>query len=169
MFSFLTLFEEATRAAHGTTTGYEDRGGVVTPITNESGTARAAERATQGSIEQLQLGMEACAADFPRWLTAHGGSLTHALPDAWQALERFIFLPSAAELEAIAQLAHSEDWGRDGVSGLVSSGPTLLRGPRRWLQGFHQAYWKPGYLRLTGGPLFCRIYHQYSRFRARPA
>ncbi len=163
---FLELFEQAARAGHGTTLGYERSGEEVVPVLKESGMARAAELAAQPAIDELQRGIFSCIDEFPAWLSAHGGTVEAALPAVWRELERVIFVPTRAELASIAQLSHSDDWGADSHRGLVEGAGSPMTHPRAWFRGFHAVHWKPGYLRQTMGPVGCHLYRQYRKLRA---
>jgi len=162
-FYFLEIFEQSARAPHGTTLGYEEQGGRVVPITKERGDDRAAERRADGAIAELQRGVLDCAGAWRRGDFDREKVLAR--------LERFVFFPTRRQLDALASLHHTDDWGFDTFGGLVRGG-AVLRHPGRWLDELRRAYWKPGFVHASGGPVSGRVlghlYHAYARLKPRP-
>jgi hypothetical protein len=158
---FLEIFEQATRADHGTTLGYRDEGGAVTPVLKEQGKDRDAEAATARALGELRRGILAYAAAEAR--------PRHAPLDdeeVLRRLERFIFLPTDAEVEAIGRLIHTDDWGGSRHRGLLDgAGRAMLLNPRQLLERYHSSYWRPGFLRKTGGPLLAHLFHTLEKLR----
>jgi hypothetical protein len=160
-FHFLELFEQAARADHGTAVALVEENGAIVPLLKEDGPDREAERRAQPAIAELQRGILACAGERAR-------SDEHSLQAVRRELERFIFSPSAREIDDIAALSHGDDWGSERVRPLVApDGPAALLRPRRWLRAFHQMLWKPAFVRRTGGPVAARLYHGYIRAKYR--
>jgi hypothetical protein len=163
VFHFLELFEQAARSDHGTTLGYAERNGRVVAITKEDGPDREAERRTWQAIAELQEGVLAYASEF-----APPADPPAERRRIQRELERFIFSPTAQEIEAVAALSHTDDWGAESHRGLVGQeGPAGLFRPRRWLRTFHRSMWKPAFLLRTGGPLLARAYAEYIRRKDR--
>lgn len=162
IFYFLEIFEQSSRAHHGTTLGYREVNGRVMPILKETGDDRDAENATAGAIAELQRGILARAA-----AEADGRAPVLAFEEVNRQLERFIFLPTRDELDALSTLVHTDDWGSGSHRGLhESEGVRGLLSPRDFLRRYHRSYWRPGFVRATGGSLLARIYHALERVRS---
>jgi hypothetical protein len=160
-FYFLEIFETAARAPHGTTLRYEERAGRVEPVLKESGGSRAAERSAEEAVQALQAGVLECANDW------RPGALDREAVLA--RLERFVFFPTRDELHAVRTLEHTDDWGFESFDALVPQ--HLMRphkNPLRWLDVLKRAYWKPGFVHHSGGPLLARLYHAYASLKQRP-
>jgi hypothetical protein len=161
VFFFLELFEQASRAAHGTIIGYVDQGGEVVALLKEAGADHAAERDTDAAVAEIQRGiLDAIGEPRPAL------SIEEDRADAHRRLERLIFAPEPDEIEAIARLVHTDDWGQHSFSSLR---------PRRvapwrldaWRAELARARWKPGFVRVTAGPWVARLYRAYRGLRAR--
>jgi hypothetical protein len=166
LFFFLEIFEQAARAEHGTTIGYEQREDQIVAILKESGPDRQAEQLSQPAIEALQYGIDAFTSSYRTWLSRFGGDLSTARKEVWRRIDRLVFAPTVEELKAISELTHSDDGGFDSYRRLVQKKtPSLLFSPSHWLEQFHRAPWKPSVLRHTGGPLLARLYREYIRLK----
>jgi len=158
---FVEIFEQAARADHGMTLGYADGEAGVQPVLKETGADRDAERIGASAVRALQRGIL-------EFVVARGGGPIERdeRDQIKRRLERFIFFPTAEELTAVSELSHSDDWGIASFGRLVSRpAASALLNPRRWLDDFHRAYWKPAYLAQTGGPILCLMYQQYERWK----
>ncbi|MEO6950674.1 MAG: hypothetical protein ABI321_02595 [Polyangia bacterium] len=156
VFAFLELFEQAARAPHGTTLGYEDLDGNVVPVLKESGRDRDAERRSDVLIAAILAGVREAADDY---LRAPSRWASERLESTWVSVDRLVFSPTRAELDAISSLSHSVDWGGDVHRSLGGTPFTLY--PRALKQQFDLAFWKSGFLRSIGGPLLPKLYRRY--------
>ena len=146
-FHFLELFEQAARAFHGTTLGYDKTG---RPVLKQVGEDRAAELRSDGLVAQLQAGV----------LEA----VCHPAP--WAAIDRLVFSPTLDELDALAFIAHSDDVGAD-THLMLGATTASLRHPRALWERFHSSHWKPSLLTRLGVPYLPRVYRAYVRLLRR--
>jgi hypothetical protein len=137
---FVQIFEQAGRSDEGTVLGYDDEG-----------RPRFGEAAPLGAVADLQGGVRA-AVEAHAHLLAEGRAppLAELRELARARVRRFVFQPTRDQIEAVAALAHVEDWAGSGAQPLAAAPPPLTA-PRRWLDGFYAARWKPAYLRATAG------------------
>lgn len=123
---FEELFEQGARALHATTVGYERSasGAAVSPVLKEADAPdRQAELACNPFIESMQAGVMLC---FEHFLVAQrlaGFDFAALRPYAHALTERAVVYPTAAEVEGIGRLAHTEDFGHDHLLDL--SAPQL--------------------------------------------
>ncbi|MFN4022477.1 MAG: HAD-IA family hydrolase [Hydrogenophilus thermoluteolus] len=167
-FDFEELFEQAARALHATTVGYEEKpDGQIAPVLKpETATDRQAECAANPLIAQLQAGVSACWRHFlPLWeLTGH--TFADLKPYALALCERAVAYPAAEEVALIARLAHTEDLGDDHLLELVGTPlhwRQLLR-PRRLARALAHTTWP--YAPLASLPVFPKIVARWAHLRA---
>jgi hypothetical protein len=164
---FVQLFEEAARTDEGTTIDYQETSNGFEALLKDSGPDRDAERAALPTIRALQAGVtehvRAYAADAA---AGRAPALAELRAESQRRIERFIFRPTADEVRALAGLLHADDWAEVRFGHVVpeagdDAAPSPWRSPRRWLDRFYDAYWKPAYLLRTAGPLACRLFELY--------
>jgi len=137
---FVQIFEQAGRSTEGTVLGYD-----------EEGRPRFGEAAPLGAVVALQAGVRIAVEEHARLLTeGRAPPLAELRNQARARVRRFVFQPTRDQIDAVAALTHVEDWAGSGAQPLAAPPPSLTA-PRRWLDGFYAARWKPAYLRATGG------------------
>ena len=147
VFHFVRLFEQAARAPHGTTLRYDEDG---TPVVNETGRDRLAEQRSDALVEALQRGvLEATISSSP-----------------WAAIDRLVFAPTRDELDALALVAHTDDWGADSHV-MLGAAAASLRQPMELWRRFHASQWKPSLLSRLDVPYLPQLYRRYVQLRGR--
>jgi hypothetical protein len=157
-FHFLEIFEQASRARHGTTLGYEERGGRMAPRLQHDDGTRLAD-ADASAVTDLQRGILGFAGSR-RWSVDEANDAMRA--DVHRRLGRFIFRPTHEELSAVGAVVHADDWGAGRRRPLIIEEPRALTA-RDWLASYRAAPWKPGLLHATAGPWAARLYQAWMR------
>ncbi|MEO6950673.1 MAG: hypothetical protein ABI321_02590 [Polyangia bacterium] len=145
VFHFFELFEQAARALHGTTLGYDDGG---KPILKVHGSDRDAESGSETLVRALQAGV----------LEA----VEH--PEPWRGIDRLVFSPTRAELDALSRIAHTDDWGADSHLMLGAASASFLQPHTLWKR-FHSSHWKPSLLTRLDVPFLPALYRWYVKVR----
>src|SRR5581483_6994487 len=160
---FVQLFEEAARTDEGMTLDYAERGENFEAVIKNSGPDYEAERAAMPAIEALQTGIFEYVRQYAADAAAGRAPPAAELRvEAQRRIERFVFLPTADEAQALEPLAHADDWAEVRWGSVAApASPAALLTPRRWIDRFYESYWKPAYLLRTGGPLACRLFQLY--------
>jgi hypothetical protein len=137
------LFEQAGRSHDGSVVGYDQMG-------RPSLLVNPAEQAGWAALARLQEGIREHAAEFAHQvLTLRTAPLATRLAPIQRRLKRLIFLPTRAELDALAELTC-------GDGPLVRSGGSFADAP-----------WKPGHLRRAAGPLACVAFSAWEAWKLR--
>lgn len=147
VFHFFELFEQAARALHGTTLGYDAAG---EPLLKFQGRDRQAEVGSDALIGALQAGVLEAAEH----------------PSPWEAIDRLVFSPTQAELDALSGIAHTDDWGAESHLMLGAVGASLKKPLTLWRR-FHASHWKPSLLTRLGVPYLPQLYRRYVQLRRR--
>jgi hypothetical protein len=144
------LFEESSRAAHGTTIGYISEKENVRPVFKPDNAAdRSEEIRCNPRVAELQRGILDFAEDFCTAvrLTGYSGSDTH--PFMLTLMERAVAYPREDEVQSLSALAHSEDFGHDDVMDFSDLGRRGFRvfKPRELIQAVKKSHWRYGLLK----------------------
>lgn len=111
---FEEIFEQAARAAEGTTLGYEARDGRIVPrLKADDSPDRIGELTCNPLIAQLQAGVLAHLEDFHAIWSLTGYQAHQLRPYVQVLLERAVVYPTPEEVAQIGQLVHTEDFGHD--------------------------------------------------------
>lgn len=111
---FEEIFEQAARAAEGTTLGYEEQDGrIVARLKSDDSPDRLGELACNPLIAQLQAGVLAHLEDFHAIWSLTGYQAQQLKPYVQALLERAVVYPTPEEVAQIGQLVHTEDFGHD--------------------------------------------------------
>ncbi|TSE33465.1 glycosyltransferase [Tepidimonas charontis] len=130
---FEELFEQAARAPHGTTIGYQEVGETVQPIfKDDAAPDRQAELRCNPSIQALQDGVMLYWEHMLAAQTLTGADFAALKPYAMALAERAVVYPTPQEVQLIAALAHTEDFGHEHLLELAPA-------PLRWTDWLHPA------------------------------
>jgi glycosyltransferase involved in cell wall biosynthesis/FMN phosphatase YigB (HAD superfamily) len=143
---FEELFEQGARSLQATTIGYEDDGGIISPLLkSDESSDRVEEIQCNGSIEQIHAGVLSGTRAFIDACRLTGLGFEQLRPYGFALLERAIIYPTKDEIEHITGLAHSEDFGHENILSLKS--PPIRPGgvlfhPRAVWHNLLNAPWK---------------------------
>ena len=111
---FEEIFEQAARAAEGTTLGYQAVEGCIVPLLkSDDSPDRHGELACNPLIAQLQAGVLEHLEDFHAVWSLTGYKAQQLKPYVQALLERAVVYPTPEEVAHIGQLVHTEDFGHD--------------------------------------------------------
>jgi len=111
---FEEIFEQAARAAEGTTLGYQAVEGRIVPLLkSDDSPDRHGELACNPLIAQLQAGVLEHLEDFHAVWSLTGYKAQQLKPYVQALLERAVVYPTPEEVAHIGQLVHTEDFGHD--------------------------------------------------------
>ena len=111
---FEEIFEQAARAAEGTTLGYQAEDGRIVPLLkSDDSPDRHGELACNPLIAQLQAGVLEHLEDFHAVWSLTGYKAQQLKPYVQALLERAVVYPTPEEVAHIGQLVHTEDFGHD--------------------------------------------------------
>ncbi len=160
-FDFEELFEQAARAPHATTLGYEQLtdGNVAPLLKSDEAPDRQAELRANPAIAQMQQGIHCCWRHFLTLWQLTGYRFADLKPYALALCERAVAYPTPEEVALIAELAHTEDLGHDQLLELVGPPVTwksLLR-PRRLVATLSSRTWRYAPLAAFPSPIIALV------------
>lgn len=142
---FEEIFEQAARAAEGTTLGYHEVDGRIVPrLKGDDSPDRQGELACNPLIAQLQAGVMAHLEDFHAVWSLTGYRADQLKPYVQVLLERAVAYPTPEEVAQIGQLVHTEDFGHDHTLDIAPPrvGWLDLLRPRRLYRQLRPLAWK---------------------------
>ena len=142
---FEEIFEQAARAAEGTTLGYQAEDGRIVPLLkSDDSPDRHGELACNPLIAQLQAGVLEHLEDFHAVWSLTGYKAQQLKPYVQALLERAVVYPTPEEVAHIGQLVHTEDFGHDHTLDIAPPpvGWLDLLRPRRLYRRLRPLAWK---------------------------
>ncbi len=115
------IFEQAARATHATTLGYErsDDGTIVPLLKSDEAPDRQAELLCNPAIAAIQSGIRCFWAHFLAVQALTGYDFAALRPWALACAERVVVYPTTEEVRLVSALAHTEDFGHDELLALA--------------------------------------------------
>lgn len=113
---FEEIFEQGARSLEGTTLGYVEKDGLVSPVLkDDQAPDRQGEIACNPLIERFQNGVLDHLAHFHAAWRLTGYSTADLKPYVQGLLERAVVYPTREEVSEIGRLVHTEDFGHDHI------------------------------------------------------
>jgi hypothetical protein len=111
---FEEIFEQGARSGEGTTLGYVERDGQITPLLKDDDAPdRLGELACNPLIERFQCGVLDHLEHFHATWRLTGYRASDIKPYVLGLLERAVAYPTREEVMEISRLVHTEDFGHD--------------------------------------------------------